>query len=324
VSSLSSSDLLAADLALFRHFSTNGLLLLRSGRIFSSKIMIMPFDWNTCFLCLVTIALILCDFGIASRAARAADQKSTSTKASSTVPGSTKFSSTKASGTTSGAQGGAKGLSLLDQLRSSKQRFPPKFLDELIAKRTSTLSANPKDLEALKVRGFVYWSLHKFSLAQPDLEKAAEVQTGKPDAEVCRELGDCYLEDGFWAKALDRYNQAIHLLPDDKHLYFMRAQAYAALEKYPQAIEDANRVVANWPDQSWTYSFRAQLYNNAGKYQQSVADYTQALKREPNTPRLYDLRASSYEKLGKHELAEQDRKRVIELTKDEVNGFGLR
>jgi len=292
----------------------------------------------------------LCDFGIASRTARAANpsavegtahppigaikhgssapgsnlsgaNKSGATKAGSTVSGSPKSSSQRSSSTKAG---GASGLSYLDQLRSSQQRFPPKYLDELIAKTTKALSANPKDLEALKVRGFVYWMLHKFSLAQSDLEEAAALQTNKPDAEVCRELGDCYLEDGFWAKALDRYSQAIHRLPDDRQLYFKRAQAYAALHKYPEAIEDANKVVANAPDESWTYSFRAQLYNNAGKYQQSVADYTQALKREPRTPRLYDLRADSYEKLGKHALAEQDKKRVIELTKDEVNSFGLR
>jgi tetratricopeptide (TPR) repeat protein len=99
--------------------------------------------------------------------------------------------------------------------------------------------------------------------------------------------------------------------------YYVRAQAYLGLERYPQAIDDITKAIS-FNAKDWRlYNLRASAFEKSGKYQQAIDDYTKAttlihtgFKFINQRAALYDHRADCYEKMGKLNLAQKDREKA--------------
>lgn len=206
-------------------------------------------------------------------------------------------------------------------------------VEEIVARSSLAISANPNNAKAYRERALANCKMEHFASARADLEKVVKISPHTMDAESYQALGECYAQDGDLPKAIDSFSKAIALtvvpkLPasDWRHTaptyllagrYLRRGQAFAAMDKYPEALKDADKVVSLSKEQKelyWPYEFRGRLNLSCGRYGDAVSDYTRAIKISPNIS-LFSERARAYEKLGDRKSAMLDRQHVMEESK---------
>lgn len=151
--------------------------------------------------------------------------------------------------------------------------------------------------------------------------------------------GNGYLKDGNKQAAIDAYNRAVVLNPNNLDIYENRGAAYYLNGQYALAQADFERVLqkdpyrfsiytayastlaaqGNFeealialdvsaklrPNQAETYFARAGVQYMLGRYDLAVADYTRTLQLRPAAD-VFNARGAAYLKWGHSELAEQD------------------
>lgn len=69
---------------------------------------------------------------------------------------------------------------------------------------------------------------------------------------------------GEQVKALEDFNKAIELKPDDYHTYFKRSLLYESLEQQDRALEDINKVFELKPEYASAIEYRCILFESMG------------------------------------------------------------
>ncbi len=151
--------------------------------------------------------------------------------------------------------------------------------------------------------------------------------------------GDGYFKDGSPVRALESYNRAVALNPDNLEAYASRgavhffqgnydlaeadfkfvldknpyqADAYtaygsvlAAKGHFEEALNVLNSALALKPGKPEIFFSRAGVYFMLGRYNEAVTDYTSVINLRPAAD-VYNARGAAYVRLGKEELAKQD------------------
>jgi tetratricopeptide (TPR) repeat protein len=90
---------------------------------------------------------------------------------------------------------------------------------------------------------------------------------------------------GNYAEALESFDRAIALQPNDTAAWVFRAVMLIHLEQYPAALESCNRAIAISPDYAEAWTFRGVALHRLGHYQDAYASYDRAVGQEYLTPR---------------------------------------
>lgn len=88
-------------------------------------------------------------------------------------------------------------------------------------------------------------------------------------------------EDGYYERALDRYEDALQEAANHIHARRGRARTLLQLGRFPEALEEFNAVISIEPDFAAAYANRAILWDRMGRYQQAIEDYERALALNP-------------------------------------------
>lgn len=99
-------------------------------------------------------------------------------------------------------------------------------------------------------------------------------------------------------EAIDSYDKAIELEPDDAMAYQNRAAAYSSKGQVDRAIDDYNKVIALVPKRSNGYVGRGLTYARNGLYDSAINDYNKALALAPDDLSVYTGFASIYSLMG--------------------------
>ena len=106
-------------------------------------------------------------------------------------------------------------------------------------------------------------------------------------------------------KAIEDYNKAIELCPDDPelydHLYDNRGNVWQLLQEHERAIADFDIAVAATPNSN-TYLSRGDAYYDLGRYEEALDDYDDAINLRPDA-RTYTARGKALIQLQKYEEA---------------------
>jgi len=116
------------------------------------------------------------------------------------------------------------------------------------------------------------------------------------------ELGCAAYKRGDYAVAIENYNRAIKLRPDDPFLYNNRGLAYFELKKYDEAISDYTKAIELKPDYATAYYNRGLAYFKKGSwgnnepFKNAIADFSKAIELNPKFVDAYYNRGLAYNK----------------------------
>jgi tetratricopeptide (TPR) repeat protein len=140
-------------------------------------------------------------------------------------------------------------------------------------------------------------------------------------------------------EAIEDYDRALALDPNDSEAYRNRGVARGKLSEYGEAIEDFERALAFDPNDSAAYfnrglaHYRLNEYHEAiedydhgqlGEYREAIADFERALALEPDVRTAYRKRGIAHGQLGEHRAAIEDYDHPIALDPDESAAYCMR
>ncbi|WNF13837.1 tetratricopeptide repeat protein [Microcystis aeruginosa] len=141
----------------------------------------------------------------------------------------------------------------------------------------------------------------------PAREKGSEFH-----AEILSYQGVFYEQMNQSEKAIDSFEQAIKISPQNPNYYNSLSSALQNIKRYDRALAAINRAIEIAPRSSW-YSNRGNIYKYLKKWDLALADYNQALTLNPNNSRAYMARPGVYEERKEWDLALADYNQAIEI-----------
>ena len=161
-----------------------------------------------------------------------------------------------------------------------------------------------------------------FDRAIQDYDKA--IALNPDDAIAYYNRGIAYGAKGDYARVIHDYDKAIALNPDLAEAYNNRGNAYRAKGDYGRAIQDYGKAIALNPDDAEAYYNRGNAYRAKGDYGRAIQDYGKAIALNPDYAEAYNNRGSAYGAKGDHGLAIQDFDKAIGLNPDYANAYNNR
>jgi tetratricopeptide (TPR) repeat protein len=114
--------------------------------------------------------------------------------------------------------------------------------------------------------------------------------------------------------AIEDYDEAIRLNPNDAEAYFNRGNAYHNLNKKKRAIEDYDKAIRLNPQFAETYHNRGTTYRDLGRYNRAIEDYGETIRLNPDDAEAYFNRSNAYKLQGEKAEAIADFEKFITLT----------
>ena len=125
--------------------------------------------------------------------------------------------------------------------------------------------------------------------------------------------GNGYLKDGKKQAAIDAYNKAVVLNPNNVDVYEARGAAYYFNGQYALAARDFERVLNENPQRVPAYTAYASVLAAQGDFSNALKLLNAADQLRPGNAETYFARAGVYFMLGKYDLAVADYTRTYEL-----------
>lgn len=126
--------------------------------------------------------------------------------------------------------------------------------------------------------------------------------------------GDGYFQDGKPQKAIEAYNRALELNPDNLEGYASRGAVYYFTGDYDKAEQDFLRVLYKNPYQVDAYTAYASTLAAKGDFENALEVLNLALQLRPSKPEIFFSRAGVYFMLGRFNDAVRDYTSVINLS----------
>ncbi|MEH2375996.1 tetratricopeptide repeat protein [Nostoc sp.] len=142
------------------------------------------------------------------------------------------------------------------------------------------------------------------------------LQSPKPvsDAELkLYQEGVNKYDAGNYEGAVEDFNQAIKLDPQNALAYNKRGDAYYRLGDYEQAQADSSQALLLNPQDTNAYFDRGFAFSELHKYKEAIADYNQAIKLNPKSAYAYYGRGLALTQLKDNKGAIRDFSKAIAL-----------
>lgn len=196
---------------------------------------------------------------------------------------------------------------------------------EAIADYDKAIELNPRYAKAYENRGKAYGALGNNEQSAADLQKAERITNSNKGADKIIEEAEALCKDGKFSEALELYNQAAEIYPDNQFVFVNRGNIYNDhLRDYDAAIADYNKTIELNPKFSWPYLNRALALGRLNRWEEAIADYGRAIELDQNYASAYNGRAWSYCQIGKYEEALTDADRAIKLRPNDANFYDTR
>jgi serine/threonine protein kinase/Flp pilus assembly protein TadD len=190
-------------------------------------------------------------------------------------------------------------------------------------------------------RGYVYQWLGRDDEARADFERVLEITGGDPSFEhhsyvvewleagelaegpeaeqqnhrFWREHGWTYMEQDNYQAALQAFDRALELNPEDAPAWSGRAQAARHLGEYETALISLGEAIALAPDFSGYYIDRGWFYlDEIGEGAPALSDFDKAIGLEPDNPNYYFQRGLAHQRLGQINQARENYQLYLEIT----------
>jgi tetratricopeptide (TPR) repeat protein len=141
-------------------------------------------------------------------------------------------------------------------------------------------------------RGNAYKAKGELNKALDDYNQAIVLDPNNAGAYVDRALVLAHKGDS--ENAMKDYAEAIKLNPQRWQAYFNRAAELKERGKLREAFADLDHVTRLNPKFVESYTNRANIYNRQGQLDKAISDYNTALQLDPNVAKVYVARAGVF------------------------------
>jgi tetratricopeptide (TPR) repeat protein len=143
-------------------------------------------------------------------------------------------------------------------------------------------------------------------LARPGLDPA-----GRAEAHALR--GRDLRNRQEYAQALEEYDRAAELDPEQPLAHYGRGVTHQLLEDYPAALAALDRAVELAPDNGWILAERAETYRLASRLEEADADFSRAVALDPTDDIALTGRAVCRHSMGRLDESLADFNRALSI-----------
>jgi tetratricopeptide (TPR) repeat protein len=183
------------------------------------------------------------------------------------------------------------------------------------------IKLDPTFASAYVVRGEIRLMKRDFdrAIADYDLALRLDRQSG-----AYRGRGFAWLGKKKLAQAIDDFNEAIRIEPEDPRSYYGRGYAWSAKKEYEKAridFDDAIRLDALF---SSAYVGRGHAWNSQKEYDKAIADFDDAVRLEPKGASAFTGRGYAWSQKNNYEKALVDYEMAIQLDPEDAGALNGR
>ncbi|RGB22480.1 hypothetical protein C1646_776027 [Rhizophagus diaphanus] len=123
-------------------------------------------------------------------------------------------------------------------------------------------------VECLRRRSGLYYKKNKFQLAKQDLDRLLQLEPKDRDALLLRGKSHQLMNE--FDLAIKDFNKALMMNPKDSWVINRRARCYAEIGKREAAINDSNRALKYNPSNGYFYTSRSSIVTSFGHLEQAL------------------------------------------------------
>lgn len=146
--------------------------------------------------------------------------------------------------------------------------------------------------------------------------KESDIEDYTKTTEYWFYLGYAYNESGMYQEAIESYNQAIRINPDDADAHNNLGLAYSNLGMYQEAIKSLTQALLINPDYAGAHNNLGMVYGKLGMYREAIESLKQALLITPDYAGVHMNLGVAYRKLGMYQEAIEYSKQAIRINPD--------
>ncbi len=136
------------------------------------------------------------------------------------------------------------------------------------------------------------------------------------DAYCAYQLGFCLYKLGRSQEALEEFNRTLQMGFEYFLAYVDRGRVYWKLNRLGDAMADFNKAVELGPQEEDGYFNRGCLYRDLEENEKALADFNKAIQAKPTDPDAVFQRGYIYERMGKYAQAVADYQKVLGMNPD--------
>jgi tetratricopeptide (TPR) repeat protein len=194
-------------------------------------------------------------------------------------------------------------------------------LDKALAAINQAIQLQPNNPNLYNEKYVVLSDLKRYKEAAAAINKAIELS---PRAAFYNNRGVVRNELGDKQGAIDDYNLAIKINPNDALAYYNRGNVRDELGDKPGAIDDYNLAIKINPNYAEAYNNRGNVRNELGDKQGAIDDYNLAIKINPNLAEAYNNRGNVRYDLGDKPGAIDDYNLAIKINPNYAEAYNNR
>ncbi|HVQ70766.1 MAG TPA: tetratricopeptide repeat protein [Bradyrhizobium sp.] len=218
-----------------------------------------------------------------------------------------------------------------------------KDVSSALSEIETAIKLDPRNARAIQVRGSIRNELGQFASAREDFDRAARLDpdilplprmgavkepspwqrrldeidgSTEPVAsvEMLIEKGTLLGKSGHLNEALELFDQAVSLSPDNATAWFSRGRAYSGLRLFAKAEADYQKAVDLDPTYSMAWYNLGNIFLQTERFAEAIKRFDKALSLSPENAQAICNRGTCWLQLNNLAQAERDYRRAIEVS----------
>jgi len=125
--------------------------------------------------------------------------------------------------------------------------------------------------------------------------------------------GYALARQGQHAAAIESYERAVRLSPEDESSWLALAQSQNELGRFDQAIQTYRQALRYRPESAQAYLALANLYQRQGQPDLALPNYRESVRYDPDSAQGWYGLAAAYQSTGQREARDQALRRLRKL-----------
>jgi len=213
------------------------------------------------------------------------------------------------------------GQSAKQFLKAGDDFMEVKNYQDAILQYTKAIELDPDNYKGYVQRAEAYEKIKDYKLAAADYDRAVVFRD--KDAELLFNAGNAYFLDKDYMKAIDRLSKAHEARSNYLDAYQVRSQAYLALGKYSDALEDCKKALRLKEDERNLYNL-GKVYEKLEMFNEAEDAFARSVAKNKRVTTSHLALANLQYERGKYDVAMASVSDALQLEEKNRDGLVLR